>query len=122
LQVEPVTSPTDKSSQVITVRIGNGEAVTVTTESGVFPLRGSFDAYANPARVTVQLTPNMTHHLTVAATVRRVVGPGGCPYGGYTLTTTRDRSGNPLVIVQQAGAAKPLIYLPLALDRDNLRR
>ena len=34
--VEPVTSPTSELTQVITVDLGNGEAITVTTESGVF--------------------------------------------------------------------------------------
>ena len=106
LWVEPVTSPTDQLAQVVTVRIGHGEAVTVTAESGIFAVTGSFDAYENPALVTVTLQANTTHHLEVFGRVRRVV-QNGCPYGGYTLSTNRDRLGAPLTIVQQSGIATP---------------
>ncbi|MGB0387535.1 MAG: hypothetical protein ACPGWR_22175, partial [Ardenticatenaceae bacterium] len=65
LWVEPVTSPTDQLTQTITIRIGNGEAVTVTAESGLFALTGDFNAYNNPAEVEINLLPDTTHHLTV---------------------------------------------------------
>jgi len=92
LAVEPVTSPTEALSQVVTVRMGNMEAVTITTESGVFTAPGGL--------VTVELLPDTAHHLEVEAKVRQTTDGHGCTYGGYTLSTTRDRSGAPLVIVQ----------------------
>jgi len=99
LWVEPVTSPTDQLSQVITVRAGNSEAVTVTLESGTFAITGNFTTM-NPALVTINLLPNTTHHLTVSARIKTVVGTGGCTYGGYSLSTTQDRYGAPLTIAQ----------------------
>ena len=98
--MEPVTSPTDLLSQTLIVRIGNGDAVTVTTASGVFTRTGNFSAYGNPALVELKLLPNVTHTLHVVAHVRRVAGWGGCTYGDYTLSTDRDRNGAPLVIQQ----------------------
>ncbi len=93
--VEPVTSPTDQLSQTITVDLGNGEAITITTESGTFT--APFDTF--PKEIEITLLPNTTHNLTVEGKVREVM-QGNCPYGGYTLTTTRDRYGDPLVIEQ----------------------
>ena len=104
LQVEPVTSPTNQTSQVITVRIGNGDSVTVTGESGSFTVTGNF-SISNPALVTVPLLANTTHHLTVSAHVKSIAGPNGCAYGNYTLTTTNDRLGAPLTIVQSTGTS-----------------
>ncbi|MFN8470580.1 MAG: hypothetical protein U0822_00040 [Anaerolineae bacterium] len=100
--VEPVTSPTNLMTQTITVRIGNGDAVTVTTQAGTFVATGDFGYTSNPARVTVGLAPNTTNFLTVQAHVRQTSN-AGCPYGGYTLSTTTDRTGAPLVIIQQGG-------------------
>ena len=100
LWVEPVSSPTDKLSQTIVVRIGYGEEVTIVTESGTFTVTGDFDAYTNPALVEITLLPNTVHNLQVSARVKTIT-TGGCPYGGYTLTTTTDRQGAPLTIVQQ---------------------
>ena len=100
LWVEPVTSPTDELSQTIVVRIGYGEEVTVVTESGTFTATGNFDAYSNPALVEITLLPDTVHNLHVSARVKTITS-GGCPYGGYTLTTTTDRQGAPLTIVQQ---------------------
>ena len=99
LWVEPVTSPTDQLSQVITVYVGYGEEVTITTESGKFTVTGSFDAYSNPARVEITLLPDTEHHLDVSARIK-VTSSNGCTYGGYTLQTTSDRHGAPLIIVQ----------------------
>ena len=98
--MEPVTSPTDLLSQTLIVRIGNGDAVTVTTASGVFTRTGVFGTYGNPAEVELSLLADTTHHLSVAAHVRRVTNWGGCVYGDYTLSTDRDRNGAPLVIRQ----------------------
>lgn len=93
--VEPVTSPTDQLSQVITVDLGNGEAITITTESGAFT--APFDVF--PKEIEITLLPDTTHNLTVEGKVREVV-QGQCTYGGYTLRTTTDRYGDPLVIEQ----------------------
>jgi len=99
--VDPVTSPTDQLTQVITVYIGRGEEVRVVTESGTFTVTGS----GGPFLVEISLLPNTVHHLEVFAKVRR--GPGSspvenCMYGGYTLSTTTDDQGIPLTIVQGA--------------------
>ena len=94
--VEPVTSPTDQLSQVITVDLGNGEAITVTSESGVFT--APFDTF--PKTIEITLLPNTTHNLTVEGKVKEVQ-QGDCTYGGYVLTTTTDRNGAPLVIEQR---------------------
>jgi hypothetical protein len=93
--VEPITSPTDELSQIITVDLGNGEAITITTESGTFT--APFDTF--PKEIEIDLLPDTTHNLSVEGRVREVV-QGECTYGGYTLTTTRDRYGDPLVIEQ----------------------
>jgi hypothetical protein len=103
LWVDPVTSPTDALSQVVVVHIGYGSRVEITTESGTFVATGSFQPYSNPAEVTVQLLPNTVHHLTVRGTVAPSVDGAGCMFGGYTLRTSNDRLGAPLVIVQGLG-------------------
>jgi hypothetical protein len=123
LWVEPVTSPTELMSQTLIVRIGNGDAVTVTTASGVFTRTGDFSAYGNPALVELKLHPNVIHTLHVAAHVRRMAGWGGCMYGDYTLSTDRDRNGEPLIIQQKSllvtatptATPLPRHYLPLIL-------
>ena len=112
LWVEPVISPTDLLTQTITVRIGNGEAVTITAESGVFTTTGSFDAYFNPARVPIDLLKGVTHHLDVQARVRKIE-QWGCTYGGYTLHTQNDRYGQPLLIEQKPFARS--CYLPMIM-------
>ncbi|MBP6015708.1 MAG: hypothetical protein KA586_03240 [Candidatus Promineofilum sp.] len=94
--VEPVTSPTDQLSQTISVDLGNGEAITITTESGI--VTAPFDSF--PKAIEIALLPNTTHNLTVEGKVREIT-QGNCVYGGYTLTTTRDRYGEPLVIEQR---------------------
>jgi len=104
--VDPVTSPTNQLTQVITVYIGNGEEVTVETESGTFTVTGQFNHHTTPAKVEITLLPNTVHHLEVTAKVRSgLTGPGNCTYGGYILRTMNDRNGAPLVIAQ--GAATP---------------
>ncbi len=111
--VDPVTSPTNLLEQTIRVHIGNGEAVTVTMESGVFTTTGSFNAYNNPALVDVALLPNTRHNLLVAARVRSWYLWEGCTIGGYTLPTTHDRNGQPLLIEQRSAAQS--CYLPMLL-------
>ncbi len=94
--VEPVTSPTDQLTQIVTVDLGNGEAITVTTASGTFT--APFDTF--PKEIEITLLPNTTHELTVEGRVAEVQ-QGDCTYGGYTLSTTTDRNGEPLVIEQR---------------------
>jgi len=93
---EPVTSPTNQLSQILTVDLGNGETITVTSESGVVVV--PFDTF--PKEVEIPLLPDTTHHLTVEGRVRQVT-QGDCVYGGYVLRTTIDRNGGPLVIEQK---------------------
>lgn len=112
LWVVPVTSPTSLLDQPITIRIGNGDAVTITAESGVFTTTGIFNAYANPAVVTMTLLSNTTHHLSVQAHVRSI-NQGGCIYGNYTLSTSVDQLGAPLTIVQ---ILERKMYLPFILS------
>lgn len=97
--VEPVDDQTDDLSQIITVYLGNGETVTVTSESGVFTVSGAFDAVANPAQVEIALLPDTTHHLTVSGRVKET-SVNGCSYGGYVISTQTDRNGQPLIIEQ----------------------
>lgn len=97
LWVEPVISPTDRFTQSITVNLGNWEAVTVTAPSGVFAVQNN--NLDSPAHVTIALLANTEHELRVSGAVR-AWGYGGCLYPGYTLETTQDRSGSPLIIVQ----------------------
>jgi hypothetical protein len=111
LQVEPVTSPTTEFSQVVVVRIGNGDQVTITTESGTFQAVGDFSVN-QPAQIMVTLLPNTTHNLQVTARVKATTGPGGCAYASYTLNANTDRNGQPLVIVQQAPTAIPPTPVP----------
>jgi hypothetical protein len=113
LWVEPITSPADQLTQTITVYLGNGEAVTVTAESGTFAAPGNFDAFANPARVDVALLANTVHHLRVFGKVRTVEWDG-CVYGGYTLSTIWDRYGGPLVITQVL-TIRSVMHFPLVL-------
>jgi hypothetical protein len=98
--------------QTVVVFIGNGEAVTVTAESGTFAQQGDYDAYAHPASVEIALWPQVTHHLTVYGKVKRIVFDG-CVYGGYTLSTRWDRYGAPLVIRQHSETGT-ILYLPVA--------
>ena len=101
--VDPVTSPTWLLSQVVTAHLGNGEAVTVSAESGIFTVTGNFSYAGSPALVTVNLIPNTTHHLQVFGRVKPFTIEG-CAYDGYTLSAP----GGPFIIVQLSHG----IYLP----------
>ncbi len=100
LWVDPVLSPTGNLTQTIVVYIGIGEWARVLHETGVFTQTGDFSAYNNPARISIDLFPNTTHHLIASGRVK-VVQVGDCQYGGYTLSTQLDRDGNPLTIMQE---------------------
>jgi len=110
--VEPLTSPTDQISQVVTVYLGHGERVTITTKSGVFTADGQIDAYTHPALIPVDLLTNTTHSLEALGQVR-VITQGNCVYGGYTLRRTVDRHGAPLIIEQWSDLIR--VYLPVVL-------
>jgi WD40 repeat protein len=111
LRVEPLTSPTDRLSQTVRVLMGNMEAVTITTQSGVFASTGP--------DVDVTLLRDTSHHLEVVAKVREI-WRDGCQYGGYTLRTERDKNGA-LLIIQQGQPALPV--LPgAAITPDNVHQ
>ncbi|MBA3471070.1 MAG: hypothetical protein H0T53_15655 [Herpetosiphonaceae bacterium] len=99
LWVEPVISPTGLLTQTITIYAGSALTVTVSSEAGVV---AQTSGSTWPARITVDLLPQTTHHLTVQAQIPRLT-VGGCVSGGYTLQTTRDKQGNLLTIVQSSG-------------------
>jgi len=102
LWVQPVQSPTSALTQTIEIYAGRALTVTVDSEAGRATKAGGATW---PARVTINLLPNTTHHLTVKSSIARTV-VNGCAYGGYTLQTTFDRYGKPLTI-EQGGAAPP---------------
>jgi len=118
--VDSVTSPTGQFTQVVTVRLGNGEAVTITAKSGTFAAHGDYDAYFHPATVTVALLTDTVHSLTVFGKVRTIVHDG-CVYGGYTLHTDRDRFGAPLTIWQRTYLTRTF-YLPLVFHHYSAHR
>jgi hypothetical protein len=93
---------------VLTVYLGRGRQVTASSEAGVNSLTGQFDSYSNPAYVAVPLMPDAINEVTVTGKVEYAPG---CY---YTLTTTVDRYGDPLVIEQAAGGQ---IFLPLVMSR-----
>lgn len=113
LGVAPVTSPTFLLEQPVTVYIGHGEAVTVTTQFATFTVLGDFNTGAHPAVVTVGLQADTQHALTVYGHVREV-WQNGCRYGGYTLSTTHDWEGRSLLIEQRTPASR--FWLPIVLD------
>ncbi len=96
LAVQPVTSPTNELTQTISVSLGNGESISVETASGIF----SAEATTPFTDIEIELLPATTHELTVSGVVAEIQ-QGDCTYGGYTLSTTVDRNGDPLVIVTE---------------------
>jgi hypothetical protein len=90
--VEPIPATTDESTITLHVTLGNLEEITVITESGTYT--------STTGDVEVTLLPESTNHFEVRGKVKQTGPAGGCQYGGYTLTTTNDRTGNPLVIEQ----------------------
>lgn len=115
LWVDPVLSPTSELSQTVTALFG-GHTVTVTAESGIFvdPTAGEPVSGLGTFAVDIDLLPNTAHHLEVAGTVPDSVTSPGCIWPSYTLHTTQDRNGAPLII-EQIGIATPTnqVYLPL---------
>ena len=101
LWVDSVVSSTGLLTQTIVVRAGNSEWVEVDTGYGTYSETARFNAYSNPAYIEIPLLLGQIHQLTVSSRVREVT-QGDCVYGGYTLTTTRDRNGELLEILQES--------------------
>jgi hypothetical protein len=106
LWVAPVISPTNLQSQTISVTLGRGREVSVTSPAGTVSLKGDF-SLAQPVELLVPLVPNIANELVVNG---RVEFAPGC---FYTLQTRVDRSGNPLVIVQGSASVPDVTVSPL---------
>jgi hypothetical protein len=100
LHVQPVTSPTGKLSQEIAFAMLPSPFVSVTLETGTFPV-----PQESSWRVTVPLRPNTVHHLTAVAWVPP---DPNCPGVGAHIIAQSDMYGRALVIEQRMGWA----YLP----------
>ncbi len=100
LWVNPLLSPTNLLSQKISVTLGRGREIVITTEAGTFAQRGEF-SIARPVEIEITLVPNTTNHLLVTGQVEYE------PNCFYTLQTRLDRVGNPLVIVQASNLTSP---------------
>ncbi len=98
LWVDPVVSPTNLLTQEISVTLGRGRQVSVTSNAGTVTQQGEF-SIAQPVVLQVPLAPNVTNELLVTGKVEYA------PDCFYTLQTRVDRTGKPLVIVQSASAA-----------------
>ncbi len=109
-RVDPVQSPTDALTQLISVRVGAGERVTVEVDGVPFVAEGAFDARSAPAQVEVTLQPNAANALKVSAQVRGETN-AACT-ASYVLHTTRDRDGRLLVIDQRESIAVAPTRLP----------
>ncbi len=97
-------------TQTLTISLNNGETITVTAPAAIFVAAGGASGLPVPATVEIDLHPDSLNSLQGQGRVR-VVQQNGCTYGGYTLTTSQDRLGNPLVIQQQS--ASHALYLPV---------
>ncbi len=102
--VEPVSSPTTLLTQSLQVRLNNSRRVTVTSEAGmtIFTVVLS-STFVSP----IPLLPNVTHHVIVTGQVEY---QPGCY---YTRSTTVDKNGAPLTIVQLGRRT----FLPIVLKR-----
>jgi len=107
--VDPVTSPTNALTQTINV-LGSWTLVTVAvTVNGVTT---NYQDSAAPFQITINLSANATHTLIVYGKVPITTNPNGCTYGGYTVSSSRDRLGNPLTIVQSSGPTPTFTATP----------
>lgn len=100
LWVDPVLSPTNLPSQVISVTLGRGRMITISSEAGTVTQQGEFST-ARPVEIEIGLVPNAINNLLVTGKVEYA---SGC---FYTLQTRIDRVGNPLVIVQNSAQNPP---------------
>ncbi|HZQ11048.1 MAG TPA: hypothetical protein VFD70_31045, partial [Anaerolineae bacterium] len=105
LWVDPVISPTNQLSQILSITLGRGREITVQSEAGVVKQQGNFST-ALPAQIQIPLLPNTTHNIIVTGQVEYAPG---C---FYTLQTRTDRNGAPLIIVQQSSAPSITLIPP----------
>lgn len=103
LWVDPVVSPTNLLTQKISVILGHGREISVTSNAGTVTQHGEF-SLAQPIVLDVPLAPNASNELLVTGQVEYA------PNCFYTLQTRTDRTGQPLVIVQSGSA--PLTPVP----------
>lgn len=97
LWVDPVVSPTNLLTQKISVTLGRGRELSITSNAGTVTQQGEFSV-AQPVVLEVPLAPNISNELLVTGKVEYA------PNCFYTLQTRVDRMGQPLVIVQTSGA------------------
>lgn len=95
LWVNPVISPTNLLTQKISVTLGRGRTISVTSETGTVTKQGDFST-TGPVDIEITLVPNAQNNVVVSGTVEYA------PNCFYTLQTRTDRVGNPLVIVQNS--------------------
>lgn len=100
LWVNPVISPTNLLTQKISVTLGRGRSITITSEGGTVTQRGQFST-TTPVDIEIALVPNAQNNVSVSGTVEYAPG---C---FYTLETRTDRVGNPLIIVQSSAQNIP---------------
>lgn len=104
MEVASVTSPTTALTQALRVRLGNGRAITATSEAGRVVSAGPFSSGV-PASIVIPLSPNVTHHVIVTGQVEYAA------YCYYTLNRAADMNGAPLTIVQMSRR----VYLPIVV-------
>lgn len=104
LWVNPVLSPTNALSQKISVTLGRGREISVSSEAGSFTQQGEFST-ARTVEFEIPLVPNATNNLLVTGKVEYAPG---C---SYTLQTRVDRVGNPLVILQTSAQNPPTPFI-----------
>jgi len=108
LLVDPVASPTDQLSQTVTGETTPGAEVEITCEGGRF--QGQANGNGHFA-IQIDLMPGITNHLAVLATA-----------GQEQVSTTVDRNGAPLIIVQTSTAppSLPLFVNPVTSPTGSL--
>lgn len=106
LWVDPVISPTDLLTQKVSVILGRGKQISISSEGGTISLQGDFST-GRPVELDVPLAPDLENHLIVTGTV------GYAPGCEYTLQTRVDRNGSPLVIIQNSTLTPPPSAVPV---------
>ena len=102
MEVQPVTSPTTALTQTLFVRLGNGRAITATSEAGSAVITDTFSSLTWTP-ITITLSPDTVHHVIVAGQVEY------SPDCYYTLYRSTATNGAPLTIVQVSAR----VYLPI---------
>ncbi|HYN87208.1 MAG TPA: GDSL-type esterase/lipase family protein [Ardenticatenaceae bacterium] len=102
--VYPLESPWPFTSKTLQIYFPEGYTITVFSEAGRTTVDGPFPL-THPVSLTVPLLPYTTHHFTI---VGRINNEEGC---SYTLRTTHDLYGGPLLVSHYVRPAP--IYFPL---------